>query len=274
MINCFTPYLKRLLMNKKKNYRYIELLFAMTKNDLKSRFVGNFGGILWAFIQPCVTIVIFWFVFTVGFKSAPINDVPFILWLIAGMIPWFFFSEAFSLATSSIKESSFLVKKILFEVSLLPLVKIISALIIHIFFIFVMIGMYILYGFNADLYWLQIGYYFFASIILVIGLSLISSSIMVFFKDMGQFVAMSVQFGFWLTPIFWTLAMVPDEYKWIFKLNPMYYITQGYRDCFIDKVWFWEKPLESFVYWIICLSLLGFGIFIFAKLRPHFADVL
>lgn len=261
-------------MNDFSFYRYITLLFAMTKNDLKSRYIGNFGGFLWAFIQPSITIIIFWFVFTVGFKSAPINNVPFILWLIAGMIPWFFFSEAFGLATSSIKESSFLVKKILFEVSLLPLVKIISALLIHIFFILVMFAIYFIYGYSPDLYWLQVIYYFISSIILLVGLSLICSSIMVFFKDMGQFVAMAIQFGFWLTPIFWTLAMVPDEYKWIFKTNPMYYITQGYRDCFIDKVWFWEKPLESFVYWIICLSLLGFGIFIFSKLRPHFADVL
>lgn len=261
-------------MNKISLYKYGNLLFAMSKNDFKSRYSGNFGGVLWAFIQPSVTVAIFWFVFSVGFKSAPVNDVPFILWLIAGMIPWFFFSEAFSSATNSVIESSFLVKKIVFEVSLLPIVKMVSAFIVHLFFIVVMMGMYMLYGFSPDAYWIQMIYYLFSSVVLVVGLGLFSSSVMVFFKDMGQFVGMAIQFGFWLTPIFWTLSMLPAKYQWVFKINPMYYITQGYRECLIDKVWFWEKPLESAVFWAISLAVLRLGTFMFNRLRPHFADVM
>lgn len=250
------------------------LLIDLIKNDFKSRYLNNYLGVLWAFIQPTITILIFWFVFQVGFKSAPVQNTPFVLWLIAGMIPWFFFSEAMSSATNAILDNSFLVKKIVFRVSLLPIVKITSALIIHIFFIAFMLGMFLFYGYRPTIYWLQIGYYLIASIVLLLGISWITSSIVIFFRDLGQLVGMAIQFGFWLTPIFWMLSMVPEAYRWIFKLNPVYYITQGYRDALIDHVWFWDKPVETFQFWAITAIAFAFGAIVFRKLRPHFADVL
>lgn len=250
------------------------LLINLIKNDFKSRYMQNYLGALWAFIQPTITILIFWFVFQIGFKSAPVNDTPFILWLIAGMIPWFFLTEAIGSATSAILDNSFLVKKIVFRVSLLPIVKISSALIIHLFFILFMLSMFMYYGYMPNLYWLQIGYYLAASVVLLLGVSWITSSIVIFFRDLNQLVGMAIQFGFWLTPIFWMLKMVPEHYQWIFKLNPAYYITQGYRDSLIHHIWFWEKPIETFHFWIITSLFFTLGAIIFRKLRPHFADVL
>lgn len=250
------------------------LLSNLIRNDFKSRYINNFLGIIWAFIQPSITILIFWFVFQVGFKASPVQDIPFILWLVAGMIPWFFFSEALSSSTSSILANSFLVKKIVFRVSILPIIQIISALIIHIFFVFFMFSMFLYYGYYPDLYWLQIGYYIVSSTILLLGISWITSSVVIFFRDLNQLVTMTLQFGFWLTPIFWMLTMVPESYRWIFKLNPIYYIVEGYRDSLINKIWFWEKPMETLQFWSITTILFILGIIVFRKLRPHFADVL
>ena len=266
-IKAFYRFLRDIYQNRR-------LLKDLVKNDFKSRYLNNYLGILWAFIQPTISICIFWFVFQVGFKSAPVENVPFILWLIAGMIPWFFLAESLLSATNAILDNSFLVKKIVFRVSLLPIVKIFSAVIVHLFFIFFMMLMYLLYKFEPSIYWLQIFYYFISAIVFLLGLSWITSSIVVFFRDLGQFIAMSIQFGFWLTPVFWTLKMIPKEYQWLFELNPAYYITQGYRDAFIYHVWFWEKPIEALIYWGLTLTFFVFGAIIFRKLRPHFADVL
>jgi lipopolysaccharide transport system permease protein/teichoic acid transport system permease protein len=262
-------------------YRFIRdvirnrrLLIDLVKNDFKSRYLNNYLGVLWAFIQPTITILIFWFVFQVGFKSAPIQNTPFVLWLIAGIIPWFFLAEALGSATNAIIDNSFLVKKVVFRVSLLPIVKIVSALIVHLFFIAFMLGMFLYYGYIPSLYWLQIFYYLSASIILMLGISWITSSVVIFFRDLGQLVGMVLQFGFWLTPIFWMFTMVPEKYQWIFKLNPAYYITQGYRDALINHVWFWDKPMETLQFWIIAGIFFALGAIVFRKLRPHFADVL
>ncbi|AHJ13803.1 ABC transporter permease [Sulfurospirillum multivorans] len=266
-IKAFYRFLRDIYQNRR-------LLKDLVKNDFKSRYLNNYLGILWAFIQPTISVLIFWFVFQVGFKAAPVQDVPFILWLVAGMIPWFFLSEALASATNAILDSTFLVKKIVFRVSLLPIVKITSAVIVHLFFMAFMMSMYIIYGYEPNLYWLQMFYYLFSAIILLLGISWITSSVVIFFRDLGQLVSMSIQFGFWLTPIFWSLSMVPKEYRWLFELNPAHYITQGYRDALINHVWFWEKPMEALQFWGITLVFFVLGAIVFRKLRPHFADVL
>ncbi|MDQ7085338.1 MAG: ABC transporter permease [Sulfurovum sp.] len=250
------------------------LLWSLTKNEFKQRYVGNFLGMLWAFIQPAAMIGIFWFVFQVGFKSKPVDNFPFILWLVAGMFPWFYFAEALSMGTNAILSNAFLVKKVVFRVSLLPIIPILSALAIHIFFIFFMFAMFIYYGYRPEIYWIQLPYYVIASSILLLGLSWLTSSIVVFFKDMGQFVAIVIQFGFWLTPIFWSLKMVPEQYHWIIQLNPMVYIIDGYRNSMIYHHWFWEDISMMLYFWTITLLIFIIGGVTFRKLKPHFADVL
>ena len=250
------------------------LLWSLTKNDFKQRYLGNVLGIAWAFIQPTATVAIFWFVFQVGFKAQPIDNFPFILWLVAGIFPWFFFSDALSTGTNSILANSFLVKKVVFRVSLLPIIPLLTALAIHLFFILVMFIMFIYYNYTPNIYWLQIVYYLFAVLVLLLGLSWITSSIVVFFKDMGQFVTMILQFGFWLTPIFWSMKMVPEQYHWIIKLNPLVYIIEGYRNSMIYHKWFWEDAGMTLYFWIVTGTIFVIGATTFKKLRPHFADVL
>ena len=251
-----------------------KLLWQMTKRDFKQRYLGSYLGILWAFIQPTITVLIFWFVFQVGFKAMPVNNFPFILWLVCGMFPWFFISESVSIATKSIVESSFLVKKIVFRVELLPIVKIMSALVVHVFFVAVLFLMFAVYGYNISIYNLQIVYYFFAMICLSLGISWLTSSLTVFLRDVGQFVAMILQFGFWGTPIFWTLEMIPEKYQIFFKLNPVYYIVDGYRQSFIYDNWFWENYSWTIYFWLVTLLVMFVGAICFKRLRPHFADVL
>ena len=255
-------------------FRSRSLIIQLTRRDFKSRYLGSYLGLVWAFIQPTVTILIFWFVFQVGFKSAPVGNFPFILWLVTGMIPWFFFAESLSTGTTSVVENSYLVKKVVFRVSMLPIVKLLSALLIHLFFVLMIFVFFIAYKIYPTLYALQVIYYSFAMIALLLGLVWLTSALMVFLKDVGQIVAMFLQFGFWLTPIFWSLKLIPKKYQIFIKLNPFFYIVQGYRDSFINKVWFWEHTASSLYYWGITAVIFVAGALVFTRLRPHFADVL
>ena len=250
------------------------VIWDLTRKDLKQRYLGSYLGILWAFIQPTITVFIFWFVFQVGFKSMPVDNFPFVLWLICGMFPWFFFTEAWASATNSITSQSFLVKKVVFRVSLLPIIQIMSALLVNSFFIFVLFLMFWLYGYPLSIYNLQVFYYLFALISLVFGLSLITSTLVIFLRDVGQLVNMLVQFGFWGTPIFWSLNIIPERYQIFFMLNPMYYIVEGYRNSFIYHKWFFELGYINLWFWLITVVLTIVGVIVFKKLRPHFADVL
>ena len=77
-----------------------------------------------------------------------------------------------------------------------------------------------------------------------------------------------------MTPIMWNYKMLPEKYQWIVKLNPMVYITEGYRDVFINKIWFWTRQGQTIYFWTVSLALFFIGTVIFKKLKPHFADVL
>lgn len=255
-------------------YKSRSLITKLVYNDFKVKYLGSFLGLLWAFIQPSVTIFIFWFVFQVGFKTQPIQDVPFLLWLLAGIIPWFFFADALGNATNSITDFSYLVKKIVFRVEFLPFIKIFSSLIIHLFFIVVLFGFMLGYGIAPSLHWLQIFYYLFATILLISGISMITCSLTVFLKDIGQLVGMLIQIGFWGTPIFWSISIIPAQYHWILKLNPVFYITEGYRSALLYKVWFWQNMSLTLYFWVFTLVIMFGGILLFRRLRPHFADVL
>ena len=255
-------------------YRNRSLILQLTIRDFKSRYLGSYLGLLWAFIQPVITILIFWFVFEVGFKSAPVGDFPFILWLMAGIIPWFFIADTLMSGTGSVVENSYLVKKIVFRVSMLPVIKLLSALVVHVFFVLVIFLVFSAYRIYPGLHSLQVIYYGFSAIVMLLGFTWLTSALMVFLKDVGQIVAMFMQFGFWLTPIFWSIQMVPEKYRIYLKLNPIYYITEGYRDCFVHNVWFWEHPLYTAYYWLFTGVIFVLGAVVFSRLRPHFADVL
>jgi len=138
-------------------------------------------------------------------------------------------------------------------------------------FIFVL---FLIYGYSFDLHWLQVFYYLAAMIVLILGITYTTSSVVIFFKDMGQLVAMMLQFGFWLTPIFWYIGTVPEKYHFWIKLNPFVYIIEGYRDSMTTYVWFWEKPMMGLYFWTIALIMIVVGFLTFKKLKPHFADVL
>lgn len=251
-----------------------KLIWDLSKNDFKTKYAGSYLGITWAFVQPIITVLVYWFVFEVGFKSAPVKDFPFVLWLVSGMVPWFFFNDALINATNSLIEYSYLVKKVVFKISILPIVKIISALFVHIFFILFLIGMFTIYGYYTNIYFIQLIYYSFCVFFLTLGIAYVSSALIVFFKDLGQIISIVLQVGMWMTPILWDYHIMPERYLWLLKLNPMYYVVEGYRDTFINKVWFWERYNQTIYFWIISFGFFILGNLIFKKLKNHFADVL
>ncbi|WFA22445.1 ABC transporter permease [Paenibacillus mucilaginosus] len=251
-----------------------DLIFNLSKNDFKTRYAGSYLGIFWAFVQPIFTILVYWFVFEIGFRSGPVNNVPFVLWFMAGMIPWFFFSEALTNATYSFLEYSYLVKKVVFQIKVLPLVKVVSALFIHIFFVLFIIIIYAAFSYYPTIHFIQLVYYSFCIFMLVVCLSFITSALIVFLKDVGQILNLVLQFGMWLTPILWSYQMIPQSYQWLLKLNPMYYIVEGYRDSLINGVWFWERFNQTVYFWSLVVLIMIIGSFIYRKLKPHFADVL
>ena len=258
----------------KKIYNERKLIFSLAKNDFKTKYAGSFLGVIWAFIQPMITIVVYWFVFQVGLRAGRVVEYPYILWLMSGLVPWFFFSEALSGGTNALTEYSYLVKKVVFDINILPMVKVISSVFVHLFFVFIIMVLCCLYGYYPSAYSIQLIYYVFCSFVLVLGLSYMTSAVVCFFKDLSQIINIILQVGIWLTPIMWDINMLSPKLIFVFKLNPMYYIVDGFRNSLLGKVWITGKPLWTIYFWVITLFMFFIGTNLFRKLKVHFADVL
>lgn len=259
----------------KDTWRSRSLIWKLAKSDLKKRYAGAAFGTVWAYVQPLVSLLVFWFVFQVGFRNAPVDDVPFILWLSPAFILWNFFSDALNASTNTLPEYNYLVKKMKFRTSILPLVKITSSFLVHLFFVVVVIVMCLIYQYYPTWMWFQVIYYLIATLYLLVGLGWVCSSISVFFKDFGPLVGIFLQIGFWLVPVFWNTNMMQNQtVLTIMKLNPCFYLVQGYRDSFVYNIGFWNYPNQTLYFWIVSSIIFVLGAVIFRKLKPHFADVL
>ncbi len=253
-----------------------KLIWKLAKNDFRSKYAGSYMGIVWAFIQPVVTVLVYWFVFTMGGR-APVSetqDYPFVLWLIVGIVPWFFFSDAWGQGTSALLSYQFLVKKVVFKISILPIIKIFSAFFIHVFLVGVTMVILILNGIYPNPYWIQVIYFSLCAFLLVLGMSYITCSVVVFFRDLGQIIGILLQVGVWITPIMWDINMLPRIWQMIFKLNPVFYIVDGYRMALLDHMWFFEHFYSTAYFWIFTVGAFLLGALVFRRLKVHFADIL
>ena len=254
------------------------LILKLAGNDFKRRYAGSYMGVIWAFIQPLVTIGLYYFVFGTimkGARSSGSDDVPFVLFLTCGMVPWFFFSEALSTGTNALLEYSYLVKKVVFKISVLPIIKVFAALITHVFFVVLLMVMAVICGFTPNIHWIQIIYYTGCTFVLALGICYTTCSLVVFVRDLGQLINVILQVLVWATPIMWNIDMIQNPtLTSVIKLNPVIYIVTGYRDAIYGDTWFFERFYSTVYFWIACAMLFGIGAIIYKRLKPHFADVL
>ena len=188
-----------------KSIRNREMIVKLAKNDFRTKYAGSYFGIAWAFVSHIVTILLYWFVFQIGFRSQPVGDYPFVLWLTAGLVPWFFFSDAWNGATNSLMEYSFLVKKVVFDIEILPAIKIVSSFMVNIFFTVFVVILFMLNGFGLTLHMLQLIYSLVCIMVLTWGLSYLTSAVVVFVRDLSHFLGVALQVLMWLTPMMWNI---------------------------------------------------------------------
>ena len=249
------------------------LISEMALRDIASQHVASTLGFFWTLIHPAMTIVILWIVFDLGFRVVPTKGVPFVVWLTAGMAIWNTFLETVTGSTRMITANPYLVKKVVFPLSILPVVKLIASLVAHFVFLAILLVLMAFYRLPPSIYSIQAIYYFLAMTTLALGLSWITSSLNVFFRDTAQIVTLLLQFGFWMTPVFWDIDIMPVRLRPFFVLNPMYYVVQGYRDSFLYSVPFWHHGWMTCYYWLVAASVFVIGALMFRRLKPHFADV-
>ena len=276
MIVVFICFYDKITVLPQELYQSRHLIWKLAKNDFKKRYAGSYLGAVWAMVQPVVTVVMYYVVFDVimGTGKSMVPDKPYVLFLTAGLVPWFYFNEALNNGTNALLEYNYLVKKVVFKISILPIIKIIAATFIHVFFAVVLLVIAACYGYFPTIYTTQLIYYSMCLFILVLGMCYTTCAVMVFFKDIGQIIGIMLQIGMWATPILWDIGSLSPTAEMLVKINPLVYIVNGYRSAIFEKQWFFEDFYSTMYFWIITVVIFGVGALVFKRLKVHFADVL
>ena len=219
-------------------------LIKLAKADLIKTFSGAALGWAWAVIKPGVLIFVLWFAFGLGLRlnDQTTNGFPFLLWLIAGLVPWFFMNEMLTEGANALRQYNYLVTKMRFPIATIPTFVGISKLYVHVFLVAITLIIFTLYGFSPDKYLLQLPIYMFCMLLFFIAWAQFASLLSCMSKDFYNLVGAATQALFWLSGILYDVnAMtVPGWLKIFLMLNPISFVASGYRNVFIYKVWIWE----------------------------------
>jgi teichoic acid transport system permease protein len=252
------------------------LIWQLAKHKLREQYAGTLLGSFWAILQPMISLLVFWFVFTYGFKpqALSVTEFPFFLVLFCGLIPWMAFSESLSGGTNAILSHQYLVKKIVFPLEILPFVQIVASVVVHVYMIVFLLLILFIYGIWSGMYLIQVVYYTFAMVFFTMGLTWALSALNVFHRDVGQSLIFVLTLWFWMTPIVWPAKNVTGWMLRLIQANPMYYIIEGYRKTFLYAEPFWANFNLGIYFWIVSIILFIVGFSFFNRVKSQFCDVL
>ncbi len=260
----------------REQLRSLPLIARLAVYDMKSQYQIHYLGILWQWLNPLIQVFAYWFVFGMGLKQGASVEggYPFIIWMLAGIIPWFFISPTLLQGASSIYKRINLVAKMNFPVSALPTVAIVTNLFTYFIMIIIYVIILLLNGYYPTLYWLQYFYYLLCMVAFMFSLSLFNSTISIIVRDYQQMLQAVTRLLFFLTPIFWSMDHLEGAVGTIIKLNPFYYIIDGFRNTFLYESWFFNDVKYGLYFWLLTLLLLMVGSIMHMKFRDRFVDFL
>jgi len=262
-----------LIASIRKLFSYRELLFSLTKKELKVKYRGSTLGFFWSLLNPILTMLVYSFVFSIVLRAG-IKE--FAIFLICALLPFNFLSNSVNYGASSIIGNSNLVNKIYFPREIIPL-SIIFANLVN--FFFELIALFIVmavmgYKFYIFLYLLPI--VIFIQFFLVVGMTLLVSALNVFFRDLQHLITIIMMVWFFGTPIIYPLSMVPERFQFIIKINPMTIYAAYYRNIFYYVKYpegaGFPNTLETLGALGITLLIFFIGYYVFKRLEPRFAE--
>lgn len=255
---------------------YRTQILQLAAADIVKTYRGSALGWLWAFIKPSVTIFVYWFAFSVGLRAnQPVAGYPFFLWLLAGIIPWFYMSEMLTQGSKTLRRYNYLVTKIKYPVSTISTFVSISKFYVHLALLGLVIVIFVAFGYPIDIYFLQLPLYMALLFVFFTLWSLFAAPLSAISKDFANVVASFITAIFWMSGIMWDVNRIDSELlKRLLLFNPVTFIATGYRNVFIYKRWFFEDRFALFAFGIILGGMFLLSLFTFGRLRKDIADVL
>lgn len=257
------------------------LIRRLSLFELKSQNKNNYLGMLWEILNPLIQILIYWFVFSTLRARAPIEMgetvIPFFSWLMAAFFLWIFFYQATIQGSKSIYTRIRILSKMNFPMSVIPSFVIFSQFYVHIAMLVLTMIILQFMGFTISIYYLQLIYFIFAALCLLLAISLITSTLSTIIRDFHMLLNSVLRMLLYLSGVLWPLSLLEDfpDLVSIMKLNPLYYLIEGYRSAFFGLEWYFITHWGYTLYfWGLVMFLLIIGASLHVRFRKHFIDYL
>lgn len=260
----------------KEQFTNIEKIIYLAKIDLIKTYRGATLGWFWAIFKPAFAILVYYFTFIIGLKvSKNIFGYPYFLWLTTGIVPWFFIRDILQQGVESIRKYHYLVTKVKFPVSIIPTFTTLSNFIIHLILIIIIFFCFVLSNTNFSIYIIQLPIYTILMLIFFNFLSLLLSSLSAVSKDFCSFIKSFTTAIFWLSGIIYDIANIDIPIlKVLFYFNPITFIVNGYRNCFIKHIWIWEEKIQLIIFITLLLILALISTWTYKKVKKEIPDLL
>jgi len=253
-------------------WKFRGLFYFLSWRDILVRYKQTVIGIAWSIIRPLITMLVFTVIFG-KLAHLPDQGVPYILLVCAGMLPWQFFSNAFTESANSLISNSNMLSKVYFPRLIVPASAVIVSLVDLAISFAILIGLMIYYQFIPGLQILFLPVFVLYACMLTLGAGFFISALNVRYRDFRYIVPFIVQFGLYISPVGFSSDVVPEKWKLIYSLNPMVSVIDGFRWCILGG----ENPLMQRAFLnslIITLVLFIGGLRYFRRMEKRFADVI
>jgi lipopolysaccharide transport system permease protein len=257
-------------LNLRDLWIYRELVYFMTWRDLKVRYKQSVLGVGWAILQPFMTMLVF-SVFFGRLAKVPSDGVPYPIFSYTALIPWTLFSKSLHDASRSLVMSSHMITKVYFPRMILPLASVLAGVVDFLIAFIVLVGMMIFYGITptADIWMLP--FFLILAMITTIGVALWLSALNVLYRDINYILPFLTQFWMYITPIAYSSTMVPEKWRYLYAINPMSGVVDGFRWTLLGVG---QQPgITTLISTVVAVVMLISGMFYFKRMERQFADM-
>ena len=257
-------------LNLRELWDYRELLYFFVWRDLKVRYKQTAIGALWAVLQPFLTMLVFSLFFG-RLAHIPSNGLPHSVFYYSALLPWIYFSGALHSATNTMVENQKVITKVYFPRLLLPMAAVTSGLVDLGFGFIVFLGMLVYYGIAPGRAILLLPFFLLLAVLTALGVGLWLSALNAIYRDVRYVVPFLIQFWMFASPVAYPSSLVPERWRWLYGLNPMAGVIEGFRWSLTGTG---EPPNAMLAFSIaMVLLLLAGGVIYFQKMEGTIADV-
>jgi lipopolysaccharide transport system permease protein len=252
-------------------WRYRELLYFLARRDISVRYKQTVLGIAWSVIRPISVMIIFTFIFG-RIAKLPSDGAPYSLLVFTGMVPWFFFAAALAESGGSLVANSNLLTKVYFPRLLVPMSAVAVALVDLLIGLVLLILLMLWFGHAPSYRALALPAFILLAFCAALGLGLWFAALNVKYRDFQFIVSFVIQFGLYASPIGFSSNVVPEQWRWLFSLNPMVAVIEGFRWALIGDSHSLRAD-TTVIALAISAAMLASGLWFFRRTERAFADV-